>query len=159
MITHATRREAKEIPNFLSLINFRDVVVIKGNHDGAIESIIGKIPVKKSVSVNDYCLTHGHMNIKTKKKHIVIGHNQPHVKLKDDMGAIYVEPVWVKGRLKDGKELIIMPAFNELCGASIVNDMHFIGPIAKNLLTSAHAYLLDGTDIGALDDMPKFQRK
>jgi putative SbcD/Mre11-related phosphoesterase len=159
-ITHATPREVKEVPDFLSLVKFRDIVIVKGNHDGAIESIIGRIPVRKSVSVGDYCLTHGHRRVKTKKNHIIIGHNQPYVKLKDDMNAIYMEPVWIKGRLKNGKELIIMPAFNELCGASIVNKQHFIGPIAKSLVArSAYTYLLDGTDLGSIENLPKFGKK
>ena len=160
MITHATPREAKEIPDFLSMVKYRSIVIVKGNHDGEIESIVGRVPVRKSVGIGDYCLTHGHRRVITKKNHIVIGHNQPHVKLKDDMNAIYIEPVWVKGELKNGKELIIMPAFNELCGASIVNDMHFIGPVAKNILPSkAHSYLLDGTDLGALDGLQKLESR
>lgn len=158
-ITHATPREAEEIPDFLSAVKFRDIVIVKGNHDGSIETVIGKVPVRKSLSVGDYCLTHGHRNVKTRKNHIIIGHNQPHVKMKDEMGAIYVEPAWVQGMLKDGRQLTIMPAFNELCGASIVNEQHFIGPIAKNLLPSARVYLLDGTDLGTIDMLPRFEKE
>lgn len=157
-ITHATPREAEEVPDFLSIVKFRDIVIVKGNHDGSIETVIGKVPVRKSVTIGDYCLTHGHRNVKTRKSHIIIGHNQPHVKLKDEMGAIYIEPAWVQGMLKDGKELTIMPAFNELCGASIVNEQRFIGPIAKLLVArSAHAYLLDGTDMGTLHGLPRME--
>ena len=158
-ITHATPREAEEIPDFLSIVKFRDIVIVKGNHDGTIETITGKVPVRKSVNIGDYYLTHGHRRVATKKSRIIIGHNQPHVKMKDEMGAIYVEPAWVQGMMKDGRQLTIMPAFNELCGASIVNEQHFIGPIAKNLMPSAHAFLLDGTDLGTIDKLPKFERK
>ncbi|MBI2579812.1 MAG: metallophosphoesterase [Candidatus Aenigmarchaeota archaeon] len=155
----ASFQEEREVPDFLSLVNFRKIVIVKGNHDGEIEGIVGKIPVRKSLSIGRYCLTHGHRKVATKKNMIIIGHNQPHVKLKDEMGAIYVEPAWVQGIMKDGRELTIMPAFNELCGASIVNEQKFIGPIAKNLLPSARVYLLDGTDLGTIDRLPRFERK
>ncbi|MDI6721387.1 MAG: hypothetical protein QMD85_03285, partial [Candidatus Aenigmarchaeota archaeon] len=151
-------QEGREISDFLSLVKFHNIIVIKGNHDGLIEKIV-RVPVRKSIVIKNYSLTHGHRRIITKKKVIIIGHNQPHVRLKDDMGAIYTEPVWIRGMMKNGKELIIMPAFNELCGASVVNENEFIGPLAKNLIPSkTYAYLLDGTNLGAINKLPKFQR-
>ncbi len=75
-ITHATPREAKEIPDFLSMVKYRSIVIVKGNHDGEIESVVGKVPVRKSVSIGQYCLTHGHMNVKTKKNHVRRLHRQ-----------------------------------------------------------------------------------
>lgn len=150
-------QEFKEVPLFFSLLKYKDIIIVKGNHDGNIEKLvdnIGGVKVKKSATISDYYLTHGHRNVNTKKNTIVIGHNQPHVKFIDRMRARYVEPVWVKGNLKGGKELIIMPAFNRLCGATIVNKNRLLGPIAKKLIKSrAHVYLLDGTDIGTIKDL------
>lgn len=154
--------EKAELERFFSLLYFTDLIIIKGNHDGDIEKMIpeemrGNIKVKKSFSVGSCYLTHGHRNAKTSKNIIVIGHNQPHVKFRDDMGAIYVEPVWVIGKLRrklKGKRLIIMPAFNDLCGATIVNKDELLGPIARQVdRTRTHAYLLDGTDIGSLTNL------
>ena len=45
-----------------------------------------------------------------------------------------------------------MPAFNELCGAILVNKDSLLGPIAKRV-KSARIYLMDGTDLGLLKDM------
>jgi hypothetical protein len=151
-------REKYEIERFFEMLDFDDIVIVKGNHDGDIEKMLPagkKISVRKSIIVGDYFLTHGHRDIETKKKIIVIGHNQPHVKFRDEMKAAYVEPVWVKGRLRGnlkGKKLIMMPAFNELCGATIVNKDTLLGPVARKLnMKTAHAYLLDGTDLGTID--------
>ncbi|MBI2075807.1 MAG: metallophosphoesterase [Candidatus Aenigmarchaeota archaeon] len=149
--------EAKEIPEFFELLKFRKVIITKGNHDGNIEKLAGKnVSVRKSFIVGDYLLTHGHRNIKTDKKRIVIGHNHPHVRFTDELGAVYIAPCWVRGKI-DGKTLIIVPSFNELSGMMVVNDKRyerFNGPIAKKLnKNSAHAYLLDGTDIGRIGDL------
>ncbi|MEM7819806.1 MAG: metallophosphoesterase [Candidatus Aenigmatarchaeota archaeon] len=156
-IPKITFQELKEVPEFLSLVDFKDIIIIKGNHDGNIEKIIKNInkniKVKKSFIIGKYLLTHGHRNVKTNKI-IIIGHNQPHIKFKDDIGAVYIEPVWIRGLTKDKKKLIIMPAFNELCGATIVNRDELLGPIAKKLIKKkSHVYLLDGTDLGTLNDL------
>lgn len=149
-------QEMKEVPEFLSQLRFEKIILIKGNHDGNIERLIPKkekIKIRKSLVIGDYLLTHGHRKIKSKSKTIVIGHNQPHIKFRDKFGATYVEPVWIRGPI-NGKKLIIMPAFNELCGATIVNLQPLIGPIAKKLKRRrAHAFLLDGTDLGVLDNL------
>lgn len=157
-IPFPSREEEKEIPEFFSFLKFRKITIIKGNHDGNIERIIPKgIKVKKSISLGRYFLTHGHRHVSTNKKIIVIGHNQPHIKFLDEMGASYIEPVWVKGILNGrykGKKIIIIPAFNELAGATIVNKDKMLGPIAKCIDKSrTHCYLLDGTDIGTIKDL------
>jgi putative SbcD/Mre11-related phosphoesterase len=146
-------QELREIPEFLSLLDFKRITILKGNHDGQIEKMvegINNVRVRKSMVIGDYLLSHGHRNAKT-KKNVVIGHNHPHVKFRDKLGAIYTEPVWVRGKI-NGKELIIVPAFNELCGATIVNSDEFLGPIARRI-KDAHAYLLDGTDLGLIKDL------
>ncbi|MCX6815420.1 MAG: metallophosphoesterase [Candidatus Aenigmarchaeota archaeon] len=151
--------EKYELERFFSKLKFKDIIIVKGNHDGNIEKMLpkGKISVRKTFGLGEYFFTHGHRKIKTTKKIIVIGHNQPHIKFRDEMRAVYVEPVWVRGRLKGklkGKKLIIVPAFNDLCGATIVNKDKLLGPIAKQLNKRAtHIFLLDGTDLGSLMDL------
>src|SRR3989338_1965247 len=51
-IPNITFQELKEIPAFFSSLRFEKITVIKGNHDGKIESLIphdSKIKVKKSM--------------------------------------------------------------------------------------------------------------
>jgi metallophosphoesterase superfamily enzyme len=115
------------------------------------------VVVRKTYSCGKYAFTHGHRKVNTKKQIIVIGHNQPHVLFRDEMKARYTEPVWVKGPLRKpykNKGIIIMPAFNELSGATLVNRNMLLGPIAKCLdKKRAHCYLLDGTDLGVISDL------
>ncbi len=149
-------QEIHEVPEFLAALRFKKITIVKGNHDGQIEQLIpdelkARVKVRKAVALGDYCVTHGHRKTNT-NKNIIIAHNHPHVRFRDKMGATYTEPVWIKGELPDKKEIIIIPAFNELCGATIVNRDKLLGPIAKKI-RKAHAYLLDGTDLGLIEDL------
>lgn len=153
-------QEFREVPEFLSLLRFKNIIIVKGNHDGNIEKMIpnkDKIKVKKSISINNYFLTHGHRKANT-KNNIIIAHNHPHIRFRDKLGALYTEPCWVIGKIrikektKQIVDLIIMPAFNELCGATIVNHHTLLGPIAKKIV-NPRVHLLDGTDLGALKDL------
>ncbi len=157
-IPNITWQEERELPEFFSLLDFKEIILVKGNHDGRIERLVpSHVKVRKSYSCGKYAFTHGHRTIKTSKEVIVVGHNQAHVKFRDELGASYVEPVWVKGPLKGpykGKKLIMVPAFNELAGAALVNKDELLGPIAKHLdRKKAHCYLLDGTDLGTISDL------
>ena len=154
-ITGISVQEKKEVPEFLRMLKFRKIILIKGNHDGFVEKLtknIKKVSVKKSFAVGNYIFTHGHRNVTTKKKIIIVGHNHLCVKFQDDVGAIYNEPVWVRGKA-GGRKIIIMPAFNELCGYYAANRGKFNGPIASKLKGNAHVYLLDGTHIGRIRDL------
>lgn len=153
-ITGASIQEKREIPEFLGMLKFSKIIVIKGNHDGFIEHLVkglANVTIRKSFSIGDYAFTHGHRSIKTKKKIIVVGHNHLCVKFRDDVGAVYNEPAWVRGKI-NGKTIIIMPAFNELCGYYAVNKGSFHGHIASKL-KNPRIYLLDGTDIGRIKDL------
>jgi len=149
-------QEQREIPEFLSLLKFKRIIIIKGNHDGNIEKMIpnkDRIKIRKSFSIGDYFLTHGHRKANT-NKNIIIAHNHPHIRFRDKLGALYTEPCWLIGKVKTKQivDIIIMPAFNELCGATIVNRDALLGPIAKNII-NPKVHLLDGTDLGKLNDL------
>jgi putative SbcD/Mre11-related phosphoesterase len=153
--------EMREVKEFLSLVEFRKIIIVKGNHDGNIENIvrgIDNVSVKKSFSVGDYFLTHGHRNAATSKKTIVIGHNHPAIRLVDRLGASYILPCWVIGKIAMKKihRLIIMPSFNDLSGLMPVNirEYNFNGPIAKHMeKDNAIVYLQDGTSLGRIKDL------
>lgn len=153
-------QEMQEVPEFLEQINFKQIVLIKGNHDAEIEKLIhtklkNKVKVKKSFKIGDFIFTHGHQHIRTKAKTIVIGHNQPGILFRDAVRATYTEPCWVRGPLTGrytGKELIMVPAFNDLRGHTVVNRDELLGPIAKHLdKKEAHVFLLDSTDVGTIE--------
>ena len=159
-IPNISYTERKEVPEILEKLKFKEIIIVKGNHDGRIESLIPKIKgksikVKKSFTVGDYIFTHGHRKIKTTKNNIVVGHNHPGIKFKDRFGATYMEPAWILGKVRHNKKernLTIIPAFNELSGKFAANEEKFMGPIAKTI-RQPKAILLDGTDLGQIKDM------
>jgi putative SbcD/Mre11-related phosphoesterase len=108
-------------------------------------------------------------------RYLVIGHNHPRIRLRSS-GSPYssMKPVWVRARCDPGAinehypglELaaeaqtpwvIIMPAFNELCGGVAVNSTkrELMGPVASKLLheETMEAYLLDGTYLGKVPEL------
>jgi uncharacterized protein len=157
-IPNISRQEIKEFPEFFKALKFREVILVKGNHDGNIEKLakdLKNVSVRKSFSIGDYFLSHGHRKVTTKKENIIIGHNHPGVKMEDRMGAFYILQSWVVGKINlEGRKynLIIMPAFNPLSGCSIVNKNEFIGPLAKKL-KNPDIYLLDGTYLGNIKNL------
>ncbi|HLD39395.1 MAG TPA: metallophosphoesterase, partial [archaeon] len=72
-ITGVSQQERREVPEFLELLKFKKIIVVKGNHDGFVEKLVDdkRVSVMKSFSIGKYIFTHGHRRIKTKKEVIV----------------------------------------------------------------------------------------
>ena len=107
--------------------------------------------------------------------YIFIGHNHPRIRLVSSSSRYRnMKPVWIRVQcdyeavMKQYPELklnkrtaalwvIIMPAFNELCGGVAFNTTkrELMGPVASKLLRveSMEVYLLDGTYIGKVCDL------
>ncbi len=107
--------------------------------------------------------------------YILIGHNHPRIRLISSSSRhSSMKPVWIRVQCdyeavkKQYPELklsnqnappwvIIMPAFNELCGGVAINNANreLLGPIASKLLRleTMEVYLLDGTYIGKVYEM------
>ncbi len=116
--------------------------------------------------------THGHswpaQELLT-ASYLVIGHNHPRIRLTSSSSPYSsMKPVWIRAQCDPEKIgetypdlvvnrenapwVIIMPAFNELCGGVAFNNSNreLLGPIASKLLRpeSVEVYLLDGTYVG-----------
>ena len=121
--------------------------------------------------------THGHswpLQDLFSAKYILIGHNHPRIRLvSKNSHYTSMKPVWVRAKCdydavkehypelrKSGWNdpwVIIMPAFNEICGGITFNapTKRLLGPIASKLLRleDMEVYLLDGTYIGKVRDL------
>lgn len=159
-IPRLERGEILDIAKFVSLLDFEKIILIKGNHDGNIENILKKfkrVKVKKRfLKMDQILLTHGHIKIHNiKRKTIIMAHVHPYIKIVDRLNTKYFEQVWLSYK-DDSKKIIIMPNFNELCGATIVNEQELIGPIARKIpKKDFDIYLLDGTYLGKIKDFEK----
>ncbi len=121
--------------------------------------------------------THGHSWLSKdlfSAEYILIGHNHPRIRLVSQSSHYTsMKPVWIRAKCdyeavkKQYSEpgisgwndpwVIIMPAFNELCGGVTFNSSNkrLLGPIASKLLRleDMEVYLLDGTYIGKVGDL------
>lgn len=177
-LTHAIGNsrgtERDELETLLESVTERvPVTLVKGNHDGEIESLTtelgGEIAVTPTggVRVGEVGLAHGHTwpSKRVLEAEIVcVGHEHPTVRLEDEVGGSRAERAWLRGSLApepfvehyDEKldiegELVVFPAFNRLSGGTWINvdGQEFLAPFLPDGLADGEAYLLDGTRLGA----------
>ena len=174
-------QEKKEVPDFLETIAaFAPVDIVPGNHDADIEELItGEVTVHRmrGFMLDSTGYFHGHTWPDAEllsAKNVVMSHNHPTVRLTDLLGHSVSRPVWIRthfvesairehyGDIKwTNPEVIIMPAFNELCGGIPFNESireELLGPVFASHsieLENAAAYLLDGTNLGTIGNIRK----
>lgn len=170
------REERAEIEALVAAVTERvPLTVVKGNHDGEIESLLAD---RERVTVTDgegvrlgaIGFTHGHTwpsAAVLAAETVCVGHEHPVVRLEDDVGGRRKERVWLRGSIDpapfreqygetcpdiDG-ELIVCPAFNDLSGGTWINveGQSFLSPFLPEALAEGEAYLLDGTRMGPYD--------
>ncbi|HKL29977.1 MAG TPA: metallophosphoesterase [Natrialbaceae archaeon] len=143
------------------------VTLVKGNHDGGIESWVDvEVTDPRGIRFGDVGFVHGHTwpSREVLAADVVcVGHEHPCVRLVDEVGGSRIERVWLRGQLRQppftdhvedldwgDPEGIVFPAFNELAGGTWVNvpDQSFLAPFLPAALEGADAYLLDGTRLG-----------
>ncbi len=173
-IPTSTIRERKDVTNLLECIcTFGNVHIIPGNHDGFLSKITPaqvKIHPSGGVVFNDIGFVHGHRwpnsNI-VNCRYIVTAHTHPTVMLTDRLEHRYFEPCWVRTKFLKEKiqekypesgnpEILIIPAFNPLCGGTAINREGVVGPLGKVIdVKNADIYLLDGSYLGKVKNISK----
>jgi len=139
------RAEIHSVERFLDDLkeHVSDLVVIKGNHDSGLEGL-------DYVFENGTLILHGHKRVDEffEAKRVIVGHAHPAIFIKDKVGGIK-ERVWMIGR--DGKrEIIVMPAFNELCSSTAVNLEKPVGFVFK-YCRKFDVFTIDGFYVGTVD--------
>ena len=164
-VPFSRRVEEISVPLYLEAVSRKaHVTIIPGNHDGSIAELCPhRVDISETpgILVGKYGLMHGHTKIPKnleKASFLVIGHNHPMFMFEDDGGGRFYRQVWVRGRMHDGRELIVMPAFSRLVGGMALNnkkgDFSLMGPVARHMdMKSSMLYLLDGTLLGKLGDI------
>jgi len=168
----STIQERKDVKNFLEEIQSCGLIhIIPGNHDGNIQKISPNhiiIHPSNGFIINNIGFVHGHrwpseeiMNC----KQIIIGHTHPTVMFVDRLGHKTFEPCWIKGNFDNNKlkkkypnstypQILVVPAFNPLCGGIAVNIEGITGPLGKIVdVENAEVFLIDGTFLGKIKDI------
>jgi hypothetical protein len=156
-VPRITYEEKYDVPDMFRALSteFKEIILIKGNHDGNIERMVHEDNVKilAEYIVDNVGFTHGHripskelLNCKT----IVIGHVHPTFKFKDSLGVRHNYPCWLYAKLKKTKtfkdaiteNVIVVPCFNQFFSGY----EKFMGPLAKNIKIE-EIYLLNLTKV------------
>jgi metallophosphoesterase superfamily enzyme len=173
-VPQASWQERTEVPAFLrSLSEEVRLDLVPGNHDGGLAKLAP--PGVRVLPSSGFLLDgagyfHGHTwpdEALFSSEVLVAAHLHPAVKLTDPLGYSASWRVWARaalsqeaieqqyGRRLPSPKMLIVPAFNDLCGSLPLNEKaREHGPIlAMAELDDARIYLLDGTDLGRLGGM------
>jgi putative SbcD/Mre11-related phosphoesterase len=105
---------------------FSKLVVVRGNHDTYLPKFTGKVDIEllEEFAEGRYLVAHGDVEVsspRTEGEVVIIGHEHPVVVLYDEVGGKERIPCFLVGRLYDGRDIIVLPAFSTLVSGSEVN--------------------------------------
>jgi putative SbcD/Mre11-related phosphoesterase len=169
----ASFQESREIPEFVESVLelVKTIDLVPGNHDGGVAGFLpDEVKIHKSDGfvIGNLGMWHGHTWPSKKvmaADTLIVAHTHPAVLFIDGVGSRSSERCWLKGALLNEKlsakykkiasQLIMMPAFNPLCGHGYVNEKapRPVGVLMRHGLISredSHIYLLDGTYLGTV---------
>lgn len=172
MIPSSTVQERNDVKAFLeSIQTYATLHILPGNHDGNIDRLLTSsvhLYPSDGFVFEGIGFTHGHRWPSKEVAHctaMVIGHSHPTVMLTDRLGYRTFEQCWLRcspnlGRLNDRypgssiSQILLMPAFNPLCGGIAVNRDPLLGPFGSLIdVDEAEVYLLDGSSLGKVKDL------
>lgn len=128
-----------------------EVLLVRGNHDGGLDA-------ERCVIEGNTAFFHGHFipEDALEAKRFVIAHAHPAVFIADKISG-FKERVWLEGFVEiggEGREVVVMPAYNELCSSTAVNIERPAGPLFRLWdYWKAEVTLLDGTYLGRVEQI------
>jgi putative SbcD/Mre11-related phosphoesterase len=169
-------QERREVPRFLkALAQDISVDIVPGNHDAGLADLAPqgtRVHPSSGLVIDGVGYFHGHTwpdRALLSTELLVAGHIHPAVRLKDPLGCSCNRRAWARAALSPAvaerqygpelrpglaaPEMVIVPAFNDLCGGLPLNETNEDerGPILTLAdMNNARIFLLDGTDLGKL---------
>lgn len=127
------------------------LAVVKGNHDGGLEDF--EVFSSRGITIGNVGLFHGHAKPSDdvmQSKTMIFAHAHPSILIPDNVGGSK-KRIWLFGEF-EGKKVIVMPAFNDLCASTAVNVERPAGILFKSWdYRCADVLLLDGTYLGKVE--------
>jgi len=171
-IPSSTIQERKDVRDLLYFIqSYGTIHIVPGNHDGNIQNISPKDAIIHSSDgfvLENIGFVHGHRwpsQEIMQCDQIITAHTHPTIMLTDRLGYKTFEPCWLKSKTikekliekyPDSKDpqILIIPAFNPICGGISANKEGIMGPLGKIMdVENAEVYLLDGSSLGRVKDI------
>ena len=149
--------EWKDVQDVLDFLLERTVpVLVRGNHDNYLMQILSRrgLDLHRKYGLAGFTFVHGHDDPGVTGP-LVLGHEHPAVKLRDDVGAVYSLPAFVVAR-----ELVILPAFSPLALGVDVTERPRMSPLLQDRdLGDARVYAIDDEtglmDFGRVRDLER----
>jgi putative SbcD/Mre11-related phosphoesterase len=125
-------QEMKDVRAVLDSVSDRtDIVLVKGNHDNYIESIVSRIqvPVVNQYKAAGITFVHGHQPCV--ERPLIMGHEHPSIKIVDRVGAYLKLPchVWLRQ-----ERILVLPAYSPLASGTDITGVDagdYLSPILK----------------------------
>jgi len=140
--------EWKDVQDVLDFLHARtSPVLVRGNHDNYLMQILSKkgLELKRKYTCGGFTFVHGHDDPGVSGP-IVLGHEHPAVKLRDDLGAVISLPAFAVH-----PDVILLPAFSPLALGVDVTERPKMSPLlADRDLSEAQVYAIDDT-LGLLE--------
>lgn len=155
----------------LELEKICEITIVRGNHDGGIETICKNVIPSEGYIYKGLGLLHGNAwprESLMQCKYLIAAHEHPMIKLIDKSEKIHIKQMWIiskvnpdQAKIKYKKynkkiKLILIPAFNSLVGSpKNIREKEQLGPLLKNKIFDiydAEIYNLDGNLLGLIHD-------
>ncbi len=151
--------EWKDVQDVLDFLRKRTVpVLVRGNHDNYLMQILMKkgLDLHRKLELGGFTFVHGHDDPGVSGP-IVLGHEHPAVKLRDELGAVISLPAFVVQ-----EDVIILPAFSPLALGVDVTERPKMSPLLVDRdLTGARVFGVDDAvgllDFGTVGDLERAQ--
>lgn len=134
-ISGLAKKNLRELKEYLDEKKIK-LTLIQGNHDTLLEYYlkdlgINKKDIKERIIKEKILICHGDKIINTKGSYnrIIIGHEHPHIKLKEGVRTEDFK-CYLFSKCK-GKDLIVMPAFSPYSAGNSILERDFLSPYLK----------------------------
>ena len=151
-------QEWDEVEKIIDVLEGREIVVVRGNHDNYLQTILANRDINMEESftlpASQVLFLHGHKNIDYEGLR-VFSHEHPVLRFRDEVGAQVTLPCFL---FDEKNNILIMPAFSPLAsGTNVISpEKSFMSPGLRNLdLSNAKIYVIqDGImEFGTVGDL------
>ena len=162
--------ERSEITDLLEFLGqkFEEIVIVRGNHDTFLDSIAEdhEIELKNYYIEKSILFTHGHISIneldlEEEFETVVIGHEHPSLALKDDVGIKEKIRCFLYGETREGKNIIVLPAFAKVSGGNDMNHTpqhKLLSPILRDQVDFKSLKALGVSREGGMFEFPEIRK-
>lgn len=139
------RSEREEVSRFLNEAQslFKEVIVIRGNHDNYIPPIVkaeGVEFLEDDIVIDDIIIIHGHKKPRVRGETVILGHEHPSIQVR--VGGSRVKfPVILKVPLESGGNAVVLPAMGTYQTGNVVSTVRssYLSPLIREEGIVEHA--------------------